>query len=116
MFKHVGDILCIEAGDEGEGGANVLHECASARKSRRVDTIRYLDVCLSVCLSVPERRATPRNVERKCADTTGTVPVKPCAGHFHRYHINTFSDKVYTEAILSNTALGNCYDSKLAER
>ena len=33
-----------------------MHECASARQSRRVDTIRYLDVCLSVCLSLSDVR------------------------------------------------------------
>ena len=50
-------------------------------------------------------------MERKCADTIGTVPV-PWAGHLQCENINTFSNKIYGSKFLK-TALGNCYGLKL---
>jgi len=56
--------------------------------------------------------ATVHHRERKCADTTGIVPV-PWAGHFLCQNINLFFLQIkYTEATYQTT-LGNCYGLKL---
>jgi len=58
---------------------------------------------------VHPRHATYR--ERKCADTTGTVPVT-WAGRFQRYNINIFF-KQNTREQSYRTALGNCFGFEL---
>jgi len=41
-------------------------------------------------------------MERKCADTIGTVPV-PLVGHFQYINIKIFSDKIYRSSFISNS-------------
>jgi len=75
-----------------------------------------LSTAVSVCLSVRAVKGerVELYMERKCADTTGTVPV-PWAGHFSMLKYKYDSQTKYTEAIYQ-TALGNCYGLKLATR
>jgi len=70
-----------------------------------MNTFTKLDLSVNFRLS--------KNRERKCADTIGTVLI-PWAGHFQCQKYKYIFLIKCTEAILSQTALENCYGLKLA--